>query len=567
MPFSSERIEVPLTELLLKKEWLRSSWTSLGRKVDLTTEVKAALIASNEEFALLQELLLGHKEVVDLDLKNLGLKRQLTIHQIQNVNSLATMKHGANFSVPGAGKTATALVVWEAVRGRGEVDKLLIICPRSAFEAWKTEPDATLTRPINVIEFSNDAINPQADLLIVNYEQLENFDKLERVENWVRDNRAMVIVDEAHRVKGGGNSVRWRACHRICANARRVDLLTGTPMPQDYEDLRNLLTLTWQRVPRSYFSDAKLRTFKRGGIFVRTTKNELGLPPVVIEEVEVDAGTIQKQIYSALCRAYVGSLRLETSDAQMVGRKGRAALTLLAVATNPGLLNGLTSEDSYMGLKWPLQELEDSKDLLEVVRSYSSHEMPNKYNWIRHFVEQAAQDNRKVLIWSTFVGNLRALQRVLEPHQPAIVHGSVPFAERQIEIDRFRRSSSCSVLLTNPQTLGEGVSLHQVCHDAIYVDRSYNAGLYLQSLDRIHRLGLKADQETRVYTLSTRQTIDQRVGLRLEQKIGRLGKAMDDAGLVKASIPDFANPVDFREVLDLNDFDASDLYKHLINYA
>jgi SNF2 family DNA or RNA helicase len=337
-------------------------------------------------------------------------------------------------------------------------------------------------------------------------------------------------------------------------------------MPQAYEDLRNLLLLSWQRVPSSFFSDEKLRTLKRGGLFVRTTKTELGLPPVEIEEVEVEAGLVQRQIYSALCRAYTGSLRLGASDAELFGRKGRAALTLLAVATNPGLLNGLTNDDSYLGLRWPLKEVEGSADLLRVVSSYASHEIPNKYNWIRYFVEKVAAENRKVLIWSTFVGNLKALHKLLAPFNPALVYGGTSYSDRQAEIQRFRQSRNCPVLLTNPQTLGEGVSLHQVCHDAIYVDRSFNAGLYLQSLDRIHRLGLNPDQVTKIYTLSTRQSIDQRVGLILERKITRLAKAMDDSGLVQASIPDFAEAVDFRELIELMDFDENDLYEHLISH-
>ena len=566
-PFeSSGKIQIAISDFILKREWLRSNWASLNRKVEYSEEVKQVLVSSREQLEEIRDLISAKKIVKPIDLSNLQLKRSLTKHQQLNVATLVAMKNGANFSVPGAGKTSTALVVWETLRSKNSVGKLLVICPRSAFEAWSSEPDQTFVGKTKIGEFSRESIDPSTEILIVNYEQLENSEKLGRVEAWVSSNNAMVIVDEAHRIKGGGNSVRWRACHRICASASRVDLLTGTPMPQDYNDLRNLFSLAWQRVPNSFFSDGTLRSLKRGGLFVRTTKTELELPPVTIEEVEVEAGPIQRQIYSALCRAYVGSLHLDSADAQMVGRKGRAALTLLAVATNPGLLNGLTNDDSYLGLRWPLKELDGSVDLLNVVASYASHEIPNKYNWIRHFVEKAAKENRKVLIWSTFVGNLKAMQKILAPFEPAVVHGSIPYGDRQLEIERFRNSSSCSVLLTNPQTLGEGVSLHQVCHEAIYIDRSYNAGLYLQSLDRIHRLGLASDQVTKVYTLSTRQTIDQRVGLRLEQKIDRLAKAMDDVGLVRASIPDFTNSIDFMDIIELNDFDENDLYQHLTSY-
>lgn len=562
----SQKIYVSISEFVLKKDWLRSCWVSLDRTVIFSNEARSTLIALQSQLEEINNLAIASRTYESVDFSEARLRRRLTEHQKHNVEALVSMKNGANFSVPGSGKTSTALVVWSQLRNRSLVGKLLVICPRSAFEAWATEPEQTFEFSLKVAEFSSDSINPETDLLIVNYEQLENSDRLSRVENWVKTNSAMVIIDEAHRVKGGGNSVRWRACHRICACASRVDLLTGTPMPQSYEDLRNLLLLTWQRVPSSFFSDEKLRTLKRGGLFVRTTKTELGLPPVEIEEVEVEAGLIQRQIYSALCRAYTGSLKLGASDAELFGRKGRAALTLLAVATNPGLLNGLTNDDSYLGLRWPLREVEGSADLLRVVSSYANHEIPNKYNWIRYFVEKAVIENRKVLIWSTFVGNLKALQKLLAPFNPALVYGGISYSDRQAEIQRFRQSQNCPVLLTNPQTLGEGVSLHQVCHDAIYVDRSFNAGLYLQSLDRIHRLGLSADQVTKIYTLSTRQSIDQRVGLVLERKIGLLAKAMDDSGLVQASIPDFSEAVDFRELIELTDFDENDLYEHLKSY-
>ena len=55
------------------------------------------------------------------------------------------------------------------------------------------------------------------------------------------------------------------------------------------------------------------------------------------------------------------------------------------------------------------------------------------------------------------------------------------------------------MLVTNPQTLAESVSLHSVCHDAVYFDYSYNLVHLLQSKDRIHRLGLPDDQKTRYY--------------------------------------------------------------------
>jgi SNF2 family DNA or RNA helicase len=238
-------------------------------------------------------------------------------------------------------------------------------------------------------------------------------------------------------------------------------------------------------------------------------------------------------------------------------------MSLIAAATNPGLLMGLSAEDSYLNLQWPPREVASSESLMNVLGSYAESEMPPKYQWVSQFVDVAARENRKVLIWSTFVGNLRALQRLLAPYHPAMIHGSTPLEERKRELRRFREDPTCAVLITNPQTLGEGISLHQVCHDAIYIDRSYNAGLFLQSIDRIHRLGLSREQETRVYLLSTEGTIDQRVALRLEAKIRRLAAAMDDPDLVQVSLPDDELVLDSAAVLGIDIVDLNDLFDHL----
>ena len=84
------------------------------------------------------------------------------------------------------------------------------------------------------------------------------------------------------------------------------------------------------------------------------------------------------------------------------------------------------------------------------------------------------------------------------------------------------------VLLSYPATLGEGISLHHVCQDAIYVVRDFAAGRFLQSLDRIHRLGLEADAETRITVLASASTIDEVVAARLASKLDFMGTILDD---------------------------------------
>jgi len=560
---SSGEMVIPLDEFVVRMGWLRQNWTWQKRKVAPSDDLKTLLGGVREAQEHFEALLTGKVQASELDLSVLQLQRSLTEEQEVNINKLAAMNNGANFSVPGAGKTFTQLVVWKVLQLQKRVGRLLVVCPRSAFEAWMTEPELCFKFVIRSQIFDDTPIDPEADILIVNYEQLERDEKRIRVKKWVGKNQALLVLDEAHRIKGGGASVRWRACREIATVAARVDLLTGTPMPQSFEDLRNLLDLSWTRIPRSYFSDARLQSLRRGQVFVRTTKSELGLPkPQIIEEL-ISPGPIQEQIYSALTRAYFGTFQLPSADERLMGVKGRAVMSLLAAATNPGLLMGLERDDAYLNLQWPPREVAVSTHLMNVVGTYASFEIPPKYEWIRRFVEIAANEGRKVLVWSTFVGNLHALERVLSPFSPSVVYGATSIADRRVLVDKFRHDSSCSVLLTNPQTLGEGVSLHKHCHDAIYVDRSYNAGLYLQSLDRIHRLGLASDEETRIYLLGTLGTIDQRVSVRLRTKVDRLARAMDDGGLVRVSMPDDALVLDRDELLGIDSLDLDDLFSHL----
>ena len=77
-----------------------------------------------------------------LEIKNI--KRTLTKEQVYNVCSSLSVPSGANFSVPGAGKTTTTLTIWSHLLENKKVNKLLVICPKSAFEAWlETEPKET----------------------------------------------------------------------------------------------------------------------------------------------------------------------------------------------------------------------------------------------------------------------------------------------------------------------------------------------------------------------------------------------------------------------------------------
>src|SRR5262249_9192876 len=72
---------------------------------------------------------------------------------------------------------------------------------------------------------------------------------------------------------------------------------------------------------------------------------------------------------------------------------------------------------------------------------------------------------------------------------------------REAVIARFLAHQGKALLVTNPASCSESISLHRSCQNAIYLDRTYDCAQWLQSIDRIHRLGLPPDAEVRVHVL------------------------------------------------------------------
>ena len=105
--------------------------------------------------------------------------------------------------------------------------------------------------------------------------------------------------------------------------------------------------------------------------------------------------------------------------------------------------------------------------------------------------------------------------------------------------------------------------MHRQCHNALYVDRTYNAGQYLQSIDRIHRRGLDKDVVTEVKILKTKGSIDERVDLRLSEKVARLGEFLDDPNLAITALPGDDEDLSWKDWLGASGEDLDDVLEHL----
>ncbi|MEW1695553.1 DEAD/DEAH box helicase [Streptomyces sp. NPDC093249] len=450
----------------------------------------------------------------------------LTGFQERDISKLLSLTHGANFSVPGAGKTRAALAVYAALRHLGKARRLLVVGPKSAYEAWTDEAAGCFTKPPVVKVFKRTADN-EAEILLVNYERLNRYQA--ELADWLATGPAMMVLDEAHRMKLGVRGTYGASCMALGPLARHRLILTGTPAPNGAKDLESLLSFVWpghgRRAVDRAVAGGDLAHASRvlRPLFTRTTKSELGLPPVDVRVKYVDLPEAHRKLYSALRNQLDG---LQGREQEEFARLGKVLVYLMMASTNPALLE--SGSDRYEPLPFFVPPLPPAEGLplKRLLRDLPRYETSPKYEAVLRIVSENARAGRKTLVWSTFVRNLTTLAGALETLQPAVVHGGTP--DRDDQIRRFREDPDCMVLLSNPATLGEGISLHHVCHDAVYLDRDFAAGRYLQSLDRIHRLGLAPGTETRVTMLIARGTVDDVVHERLGRKLEFMGQILDD---------------------------------------
>lgn len=551
----ARQVQVPLEVFLGRLGWLRDACLSYGTGVDFDDLTRALIRARQQEQRELDTALHtpapASPAEVRQRLEGTRFIRPLMPFQERDLSRLMALPHGANFGVPGSGKTTVTYACYEAERRAGRVERLLVVAPISAFDAWITEAQLCFDEPPTLAVFDG-RLRPDAEIVLVNYQRLAA--AYDALADWVRAIPTAVVLDEAHRMKRGWAGQWGTACLNLSFLSARRDVLTGTPAPQGPADLAAVLGFVWPNqgarlVPTTASNavvDTSTVSHSIAPLFTRTTKNELGLRPPRYRVLQVPLDGLHREIYDALLDRYAGVFPVGRQDRVNLAQLGEVVMYLLEAATNPALLPRGSSAGDAIDFQHPPLPVPPGHPLATLLSEYEQYETPAKFVQLARLVSDNAALGRKTLVWSNFVRNLTTLDRMLAALRPAVIHGGVPTrtsaprapVSREDEIARFRTDDSCMVLLANPAAMSEGISLHDVCRDAIYLERTFNAGQYLQSVDRIHRLGLPSDAEVRITFLLTSQTIDEVVDQRVRVKAQRLGDMLADPNIAVMALPD-----------------------------
>lgn len=554
-----------------------------------------ARLIRNDDFDSNDELLDGFAAFKDA-LSN-KMKRKLYPLQLLSAYHMAFSQNVCNFSVPGSGKTSIVYGAYAYLNSLPEgntkfVDKIFVVGPLSSFAPWENEFASCFGREIRSQRLSGDpsyrsedkeaalySANP-TELTLISFQGAANLS--DALVHFMKKNRVLLVADEAHNIKNA-EGVWGKAIVKIAEEAKARIILTGTPIPNGYEDLYNLfrfiypfkhkeiLDISYGQLKELTQSDVppentRVREFtdRIKPFFIRIKKDDLKLPATKEEVIFVEMDNRQRKIYNFIEKKYIKQFIINSSGTEFdIFNKARL-LRLRQAATDPSLLlialrntleHSVYGSDPNHDILDTYDEVIDDVAVFEKVKDFATTHIPQKFVCIRQLLEnKVLQHDEKAIIWTIFINNAKKLRGYLSEYgiTSQLLIGEIEQTEREVTISKFNdpNNDDFRVIIANPFSVSESISLHKGCHNAIYLERDYNAANFIQSKDRIHRVGLPQDTLTYYYYIVSTDSIDTAIDERLKMKIARM------ESIINEEIPLFAR---------IDDADETDIIVQLID--
>jgi SNF2 family DNA or RNA helicase len=427
-------------------------------------------------------------------------------HQEEGTRFLRDREAAALFDEQGLGKSkqlidAVAQNILDEV-----LDGALIICPNTLKTTWGEEIEGHSSARYAIFGAGKKARRVafrslRAVFYVINYEAVAA--ELPSLRALLRFKRMALVLDESHRIKTPTARVT-RAVHALRSDAAKRYIMTGTPVANKPEDL-------WSQY---YFLDdggtlgqsfdvfqAQFCTSEGGYTRVdelreclaslslrREKEGTVQLPTKTFTRVSVTLTGEQLRMYEEM-RNHLALWIRDLSGAEFLASADNILTRLVRLAqlaSNPALIDSRYQETP---VKFAALD-----ELLAV------------------YLQDAAS---KVIVWTSFVGNIPLLLKRFAIFKPVCLHGEMDGKARDHAIRGFKSDPRVRLLVANPAAAREGLTLTQA-NTAIYLDRSFNLVDFLQSQDRIHRLSQTKACE--IILLIAERTIDEFIDFSIAQK-------------------------------------------------
>lgn len=416
---------------------------------------------------------------------------ELFDYQLEGATYLLEHKVALLGDEMGLGKSIQAIAALRLLVRRGEVNRVLILCPKTLIFDWYYKlrnwaPDLRVVPVEGPKRRRHWYWRCQVHVFLIGYETFREDLKENLVDPSVFD---MVILDEIQRIKNPDTATH-RAVARVGATWRWG--LSGTPVENKVEELLAIFAYLKPGllpVHKAYQADGLHE--KIGPYVLRRRKADVlrHLPPKEYRTVWIDLTPAQRWAYEAAERAGVHAIR----------QAGQAAAPMIALA------------------------------LITKLKQICNVDVPTGASCKATYLEQELpgllERGEKALIFSQYPKvSLTPLLPRLEKFGTILFDGSLSDWNRQFLVHHFQKKELPRVLAMSLKAGGVGITLTRANH-VYHLDHWWNPAVALQAEDRTHRIGQK--QTVYVTSLLTRGTVEERIVELVERKRELFRQVMD----------------------------------------
>jgi superfamily II DNA or RNA helicase len=357
----------------------------------------------------------------------------------------------------GLGKTVQAIATMGHLAATGDTH-FLVVCPASVLINWTREVAQHSTLPVVPLgggDRERAARRWLADggVAVITFGSLGTLIPFD-------PRPALLVVDEAHYVKNPG-AQRSKAVNQIAANAQRVLFLTGTPMENRVDEfqalvghLRPEIATALDTAPGVVGAEA----FRRAAAPVYLRRNQQDVLTELPELVQVD-------------------------EWEQFGARDGAAY------------RSAVGDGNFMAMRRAAFAVDQPRDSAKLTR-------------LLEISREAMANGHKVVVFSYFRDVLDLVATSLGARAYGPLTGSTSTVERQRIVDRFTRSATPGVLVSQIEAGGVGLNI-QAASVVILCEPQVKPSIEAQAVARAHRMGQV--RTVQVHRLLIEDSVDQRL--------------------------------------------------------
>lgn len=361
----------------------------------------------------------------------------------------------------GLGKTVESLAVLTHLRARG-AHHFLVVCPAAVVTNWIREvTDKSRLRPHRLHGPGRDGA--LTDWIRGGGVAITTYDTLTWLDGQIpeRAKPACVVFDEAHYIKNP-DAKRTRRSRALIEQADRAILLTGTPLENRIEEFRNLVG------------------------YLR--------PDLTVNATEFAPRQFRKQVAPAYLRRNQEDVLTELPDLVEVDE------WLPLSSADQEHYVATVAEGNFMGMRQA------------AMRAGATSQ---KMQRLIEIVEEAEDNERKVLVFSHFRDVLDDIASILPGKVFGPLTGSVPAAKRQEMVDEFSDAPHGAVLVAQIVAGGVGLNI-QAASVVVIVEPQLKPTTEWQAIARSRRMGQL--DSVQVHRLLSEEGVDRRITQILARK-------------------------------------------------